>query len=87
MVTWRLVYTKQAQKDAKKIAASNLRNRTQELLDIVGLCRRFGHLRLLINGLPELSSSKALFHKVYGFLGTTLAGSPGLDMLNSSTMT
>jgi Txe/YoeB family toxin of toxin-antitoxin system len=35
MVTWRLVYTKQAQKDAKKLAASNLRNRAQELLDIV----------------------------------------------------
>ena len=35
MVTWRLVYTKQAQKDARKLAASNLRNRAQELLDIV----------------------------------------------------
>jgi Txe/YoeB family toxin of toxin-antitoxin system len=35
VVTWRLVYTKQAQKDAKKLAASNLRNRAQELLDIV----------------------------------------------------
>ncbi|MFZ4674969.1 MAG: Txe/YoeB family addiction module toxin [Nodosilinea sp.] len=34
-MTWRLVYTKQAQKDAKKLAASNLRNRAQELLDIV----------------------------------------------------
>jgi toxin YoeB len=35
VVTWRLVYTKQAQKDARKLAASNLRNRAQELLDIV----------------------------------------------------
>lgn len=38
-----------------------------------GLCRRFGHLRLLIDGSPELLSSKALFHKGYGFIGTTLA--------------
>jgi toxin YoeB len=30
-----LVFTKQAQKDAKKIAASNLRTQTQRLLDII----------------------------------------------------
>lgn len=35
MVIWRLVYTKQAQKDAKKLSASNLRNKAQVLLDIV----------------------------------------------------
>lgn len=34
-MTWRLVYTKQAQKDAKKLSASNLRNKAQELLDII----------------------------------------------------
>jgi toxin YoeB len=32
---WRLVYTKQAQRDAKKIAASGLRGKAQVLLDIV----------------------------------------------------
>jgi len=32
---WRLVYTKQAQRDAKKIAASGLRAKAQALLDIV----------------------------------------------------
>jgi Txe/YoeB family toxin of toxin-antitoxin system len=34
-VTWRLVYTKQAQKDAKKLAASNLNKKAQALLDIL----------------------------------------------------
>jgi len=34
-VTWDLVYTKQAQKDAKKLAAGNLRNKAQALLDIL----------------------------------------------------
>jgi Txe/YoeB family toxin of toxin-antitoxin system len=31
---WRLVYTKQAQKDAKKINAAGLRPKVEELLDI-----------------------------------------------------
>jgi toxin YoeB len=34
-VTWQLVYTKQAQKDAKKLASSNLRDKAQALLDII----------------------------------------------------
>jgi len=34
-VTWRIVYTKQAQKDAKKLAASGLKSRTQTLLDLL----------------------------------------------------
>lgn len=34
-MNWRLVYTKQAQKDAKKLAASNLKNKAQTLLDIL----------------------------------------------------
>ncbi|MGK7931082.1 MAG: hypothetical protein AB4041_06580 [Microcystaceae cyanobacterium] len=32
---WKLIYTKQAQKDAKKLANSNLKNKTQRLLDIL----------------------------------------------------
>ena len=32
-MSWTLVYTKQAQKDAKKLAASGLKAKTQELLD------------------------------------------------------
>lgn len=32
---WRLVYTKQTQKDAKKLASSGLRPKAQELLDIL----------------------------------------------------
>ena len=35
MVSWRLVYTKQAQKDAKKLAASGLKPKAQELLTIL----------------------------------------------------
>ncbi|HIK04163.1 MAG TPA: Txe/YoeB family addiction module toxin [Trichormus sp. M33_DOE_039] len=34
-MNWDLVYAKQAQKDAKKLAASNLRDKAQELLDII----------------------------------------------------
>jgi len=34
-VTWRIVFTKQARKDAKKIAASNLRPKAEALLDIL----------------------------------------------------
>ncbi|HSF73325.1 MAG TPA: Txe/YoeB family addiction module toxin [Microcoleus sp.] len=35
VVNRNLVYTKQAQKDAKKLASSNLRDKAQELLDII----------------------------------------------------
>ena len=34
-MSWSIVYTKQAQKDAKKLASSNLRPQTQRLLDII----------------------------------------------------
>ncbi len=32
---WKLLYTKQAQKDAKKIASSGLKTKTKALLDII----------------------------------------------------
>ena len=35
VVRWRLVFTKQAQKDAKKLAASGLRSKAETLLDIL----------------------------------------------------
>ena len=35
MSAWKLVYTSHAQKDAKKIAASGLKEKTQSLLDIL----------------------------------------------------
>ncbi len=35
MVTWRLVFTKQAQRDAKKIARSGLKPQAQRLLDLL----------------------------------------------------
>lgn len=34
-MSWRLLYTKQAQKDAKRLAASGLRPKAQELLDLL----------------------------------------------------
>lgn len=35
MVNWQLVFTKQAQKDAKKIAHSGLKPQTERLLEII----------------------------------------------------
>ena len=37
VVNWTLVYTKQAQKDAKKIASSGLRPNVERLLDIIAV--------------------------------------------------
>jgi Txe/YoeB family toxin of toxin-antitoxin system len=34
-VTWKLVYTKQAQKDARKLSASNLKSKAEKLLEIL----------------------------------------------------
>jgi len=34
-VSWELVYTKQAQKDAKKLSGSSLKSKAQELLKII----------------------------------------------------
>jgi toxin YoeB len=35
LVNWKLVYTKQAQKDAKKLAESGLKLKAQALLDVL----------------------------------------------------
>jgi len=32
---WRIIFTKQAQKDAKKLSAGGLRSKTEKLLDIL----------------------------------------------------
>jgi len=34
-VTWKIVYTKQAQKDAKKLASTGLKNEAKSLLNII----------------------------------------------------
>lgn len=34
-MTWRVVYTKQAQKDAKKLAAAGLKSKAQSLLNLL----------------------------------------------------
>ena len=35
MSNWRLVYSRQAQKDAKKLASSGLKSKAQRLLDMI----------------------------------------------------
>jgi len=35
LVSWSLVYTKQAQKDAKNLAASGLKNKAMDLLKVI----------------------------------------------------
>jgi Txe/YoeB family toxin of toxin-antitoxin system len=35
MVTWRIVYTRQAEKDAKKLSAAGLRDKAEELLKVL----------------------------------------------------
>lgn len=35
MVSWELVFTKQAQKDAKKLASSGLKEKAQNVLEII----------------------------------------------------
>lgn len=37
MVRWQLVYAKQALKDAKKLSAAGLRQKAQELLDVLAV--------------------------------------------------
>ena len=37
MVGWRLVYTPQAQKDAKKLKAAGLKERAEELLELLAV--------------------------------------------------
>jgi len=34
-VSWRIIFTKQAQKDAKKLSASGLRSKAEELIQIL----------------------------------------------------
>lgn len=34
-MTWEIVFTNQAQKDAKKLAASGLKNKAKKLLDVI----------------------------------------------------
>lgn len=36
-MTWRIVYTRQAKKDARKLSASGLRLKAEELLDILAV--------------------------------------------------
>jgi toxin YoeB len=35
LVTWEIVFTKQAQKDARKVAEAGLKNKVSELLEVI----------------------------------------------------
>ncbi|MGR8981121.1 MAG: Txe/YoeB family addiction module toxin [Gammaproteobacteria bacterium] len=35
LVSWEIIYTKQAQKDAKKLAAAGLKDKAQQILEIL----------------------------------------------------
>ena len=35
-MTWRLVYTRQAQKDARKLASAGLKGKAEQLLKVIG---------------------------------------------------
>ena len=35
MVSWRIVFTKQAQKDAKKLSGSGLRSKAEEIIELL----------------------------------------------------
>ncbi|WP_257275988.1 MULTISPECIES: Txe/YoeB family addiction module toxin [unclassified Endozoicomonas] len=36
-MSWKLIYTRQAQKDAKKISAADLKNKVEDLLQILAI--------------------------------------------------
>ena len=49
MVNWKIVYTKQAQKDAKKLKASGLKEKALNILEILKKKSLTKHLHLLKN--------------------------------------
>ena len=59
-MTWKLVYTKQAQKDAKKLASSGLKSKAQELLALIAEdpCRKPPPLEKLIGDLAGAYSRR-----------------------------
>jgi len=59
-VSWRLVYTRQAQKDAKKLAASGLRPKAESLLALLAEdpCRRPPPFERLVGDLAGACSRR-----------------------------
>lgn len=43
---WKIIYTKQAQKDAKKLSRAGFRKKAEDLLEIIGTIHIKIHLRL-----------------------------------------
>ena len=61
VASWRLVFTKQAQKDAKKISAAKLRKKTEKLLEIhqtLGNSRYLAQIGL--GGLPFAETARSI---------------------------
>ena len=60
MVTgWRLVYSKAAQKDAQKLAASGLRRKAQELLDVMLRVAQPLALEIAAAAIPKAAEDRA----------------------------
>jgi Txe/YoeB family toxin of toxin-antitoxin system len=59
-VTWKLVYTKQAQKDAKKLTSSGLKSKAQKLLALIAEdpCRKPPPFEKLIGDLAGAYSRR-----------------------------
>jgi toxin YoeB len=57
---WRVVFTKQAQKDAKKLAAAGLRSRAEQLLAILAEdpCRNPPRFEKLVGDLADFYSRR-----------------------------
>ena len=58
-MTWKLVYTKQAQKDAKKLASSGLKPKAQELLALIAedpYRKPPPFEKLLLSGPPQVTA-------------------------------
>ena len=63
-MTWTLIYTKQAQKDAKKLASCGLKSKAQDLLALVAEdpCRKPPPLETLIGDLAGAYSRRINIH-------------------------
>ena len=88
MVTWRIVYTKRAQKDAKKLAAAGLRLKTQALLELLAEDRP--PLRLEVDGVGENERCGRLDEAGRHQLGDEVFGrlrDPGVDGVSAGLRT
>jgi hypothetical protein len=73
LIKWYVPILNQLPRDQRfQLGDSPVERLRQRMVVGLGFCHRFGHLRPLMDSSCEPSSSKALFHKDYGVLGTKL---------------